>query len=158
MDMADSGPEIRVRRASLADLETVVAFNAAMAQETEGKNLEQARLRAGVEAVLQREGLGFYLMAEIDREVVGQLLITTEWSDWRNSYFWWVQSVYVAPDHRRRGVYRALHNHVRTEALSRRNVCGMRLYVDRDNHIAQQVYRNLGMSHSHYALYEVEFG
>jgi GNAT superfamily N-acetyltransferase len=158
MDMADSGPEIRVRRASLADLETVVAFNAAMAQETEGKNLEQTRLRAGVEAVLQREGLGFNLMAEIDREVVGQLLITTEWSDWRNSYFWWVQSVYVAPDHRHRGVYRALHNHVRTEALSRRNVCGVRLYVDRDNHIAQQVYRNLGMSHSHYDLYEVEFG
>jgi GNAT superfamily N-acetyltransferase len=156
--MTDDSPEIRVRRASSADLETVVAFNAAMAQETEGKDLEQARLRAGVEAVLQREELGFYLVAEIDGEVVGQLLITTEWSDWRNSYFWWVQSVYVAPDHRHRGVYRTLHNHVRTEALGRRNVCGVRLYVDRDNRIAQQVYRSLGMSHSHYDLYEVEFG
>jgi GNAT superfamily N-acetyltransferase len=156
--MINSGPEIRVRRASFADLETVVDFNSAMAQETEGKSLEQARLRAGVEAVLQREDLGFYLVAEIKGKVTGQLLITTEWSDWRNGYFWWVQSVYVAPDHRRRGVYRALHDHVRMEALRRRNVCGVRLYVDRDNHVAQQVYRSLGMSHSHYDLYEIEFG
>lgn len=156
-NMTDSGSEIRVRRASSADLETVVAFNQAMARETESKDLQPARLRAGVEAVLHREDLGFYLVAEIEGEVAGQLLVTTEWSDWRNSYFWWVQSVYVAPGHRRRGVYRALHSRVRTEALSRRNVCGVRLYVDRDNHIAQQVYRNLGMSHSHYDLYEVEF-
>jgi GNAT superfamily N-acetyltransferase len=156
--MLDSSPEIRVRRASLADLETVILFNLAMARETEGKKLEQTRLRAGVEAALQREDLGFYLVAEIAGEVVGQLLITTEWSDWRNGYFWWVQSVYVAPEHRRRGVYRALHNHVRQEALSRQNICGVRLYVDRDNHVAQQVYRSLGMSHSHYDLYEVEFG
>jgi GNAT superfamily N-acetyltransferase len=156
--MTDSSPEIRVRQASLADLEAVVAFNAAMAQETEGKNLEPARLRAGVEAVLQQEKLGFYLVAEIEGKVAGQLLITTEWSDWRNGYFWWIQSVYVAPDYRRRGVYRALHEHARTKALSRQNVCGVRLYVDRDNRIAQQVYRNLGMSHSHYDLYEIEFG
>jgi len=155
--MADSSLEILVRRASIADLDTVAIFNSAMAQETEGKNLNQARLRAGVEAVLQREALGFYLVAEVAGEVVGQLLITTEWSDWRNGYFWWVQSVYVAPEHRRRGVYRALHNHVRKEALNRQDVCGVRLYVDRDNHIAQQVYRHLGMSRSHYDLYEIEF-
>lgn len=151
-------PQIEVRRAVTADLETVVAFNIAMAQETEGKSLERVRVHQGVEAVLNSDQLGFYLLAEINRQAVGQLLITTEWSDWRNSYFWWVQSVYVVPDCRRKGVYRALDNLVRTEARRNGNVCGLRLYVDRDNHVAQRVYDSLGMAPSHYDMYEIEFG
>ena len=146
-----------IRRATPADLESIIGFNAAMARETEGKVLEPFRLRDGVKAVLQREDLGFYLMAEVDGQAVGQLLVTTEWSDWRNAFFWWVQSVYVRPDYRRMGVYRALDQEVRVEAGRRGNVCGIRLYVDGENLTAQQVYRRLGMSQSRYHMYEIEF-
>ncbi len=149
--------QIDVRRAVADDLETVVAFNIAMALETEGKILEPDRLRQGVKEVLNSDQRGFYLLAVMDRRVVGQLLITDEWSDWRNGYFWWVQSVYVATDCRRRGVYRALENLVRDEARRQGNVCGLRLYVDRDNQIAQRVYSSLGMSLSRYDMYEIEF-
>ena len=147
-----------IRRATLSDLEAIIGFNAAMARETEGKALEPSRLRAGVTAVLQREDRGFYLLAELDGQAVGQLLVTTEWSDWRNGFFWWIQSVYVRPDYRRRGVYRALDQQVRLEAGRRGDVCGVRLYVDRENLVAQQVYRDLGMAQSRYFMYEIEFG
>ena len=155
--MSDSNSSIRIRRATPSDLEDVVGFNSAMAQETEDKTLDLSRLRSGVAAVLQREALGFYLLAEIEGRVVGQLLITSEWSDWRNGFFWWIQSVYVAPEYRRRGVYRALDGYVQAEALRLGNICGVRLYVDRDNWVAHRVYSSLGMSHSHYDMYEIEF-
>ena len=148
---------ILVRRAVAADLDTLARFNAAMAVETEGKTLIADTLRAGVRAVLDNAALGFYLLAEIGGRPAGQLLITAEWSDWRNAWFWWIQSVYVAPEFRRRGVYRALEAEVRQQALAAGNICGLRLYVDRDNRAAQQVYVSLGMSLSHYDLYEVEF-
>jgi len=89
--------------------------------------------------------------------VVGSLLVVNEWSDWRNSTFWWIQSVYVRPDWRRKGVYRKLHDWVYEAARSRPGVCGIRLYVDRDNHAAQATYTNLGMSKSHYDLFEIDF-
>ncbi len=149
--------EITVRRAIGSDLETIVGFNAAMAEETEGKILGLERLRPGVAAVLGDDRLGFYLVAEIAGQVVGQLMITTEWSDWRNAYFWWIQSVYVATDFRRRGVYRALDSLVRDEARKLQDVCGLRLYVDRDNHVAQAVYAGLDMQHSNYDMYEIDF-
>jgi len=114
-----------------------------------------------VEAVLRDpdpdRGRGFYLLAEAEGQVVGQLLVTTEWSDWRNAFFWWVQSVYVAPSYRRRGVYRALDSYLRAEARRRGDVCGLRLYVARTNRVAQQVYASLGMARSHYDMFEVEF-
>lgn len=150
-------PEIRVRRAASGDLETLVEFNAAMAWETEGKTLDPARLRAGVTAVLEHEARGFYLVAELSGRIVGQLLVTTEWSDWRNGDFWWIQSVYVGPGHRRLGVYRTLHRHVQAEARRRDDVCGLRLYVDRDNHVARQVYASLGMQDSGYDMLEIDF-
>lgn len=150
-------PQIEVRRAVAADLDTLVRFNMAMAWETEGKTLAADTLRRGVRAALEDAGRGFYLVAEIEGSPAGQLLITTEWSDWRNAWFWWIQSVYVAPEFRRRGVYRVMERQVRREALAAGNVCGLRLYVDRDNRAAQQVYVNLGMAHSNYDLYEVEF-
>ena len=151
--MADS---ILVRPAAPSDLEVLVQFNSAMAQESEGKNLDQVALHAGVTAVLEDELKGFYLLAERRGQPVGQLLVTSEWSDWRNAYFWWIQSVYVVPEHRRRGVYRALEQQVRDQARLRGNVCGIRLYVDRQNHGAQKVYSRLGMIPSHYDMYEVE--
>ena len=152
-----NNPERRVRRAELADLDTLAGFNAAMAQETEGKPLDEETLKAGVLAALKDPARGFYLLAEVEGRTAGQLLITTEWSDWRNGWFWWIQSVYVAPEFRRQGVYRALEGQVRREALAAGNVCGLRLYVERSNRVAQQVYVNLGMAHSHYDLYEIEF-
>ena len=149
--------EITVRRAIGSDLETIVAFNASMAEETEGRSLDLERLRPGVAAVLGDDRLGFYLLAEITGQVVGQLMITTEWSDWRNAYFWWIQSVYVAAGFRRRGVYRALDSQVRSQAQKRPDVCGLRLYVDRDNLVAQAVYAGLDMQHSNYDMYEIDF-
>ena len=152
--MSSPLPELGVRQATWEDLDSLVAFNTAMARETEGKTLDLARLRAGVQAVLGDPGRGFYLVAEMAGQMVGQLLVTAEWSDWRNAYFWWLQSVYVAPDYRRQGVYRALHDYIRAEAQRRGDLCGLRLYVERNNRVAQQVYDNLGMARSHYDLYE----
>ena len=149
--------DIQVRRATLDDLGALVEFNAAMALETEGMMLDLERLRAGVAALLYDDDRGFYFVAEDLGRVVGQLLMTTEWSDWRNAYFWWIQSVYVTPEFRRRGVYRKLHNHVMAESRVRGDVCGLRLYVDRDNNVAQRVYASLEMHHSHYDLWEVDF-
>ena len=153
----ERGSAIPVRRAESQDLDTVVEFNAALAWESEGKRLDPERLRAGVAALFQDPGRGFYLVAQGSKMVVGQLLITKEWSDWRNGEFWWIQSVYVAPDFRRQGVYRALHTHVLAEAKERGDVCGVRLYVDRDNHVARQVYASLDMQQSHYDLLEIDF-
>ena len=128
-----------------------------MAKETEGKELDINLLRPGVEAVLTRNDLGFYLIAERMGRPVGQLLITYEWSDWRNAYFWWIQSVYVSPENRRMGVYKALHIYAAVEARRQGNVCGMRLYVDKDNTVAQGVYEGLRMHQNHYDMYEIEF-
>lgn len=149
--------EINVRRGIPSDLETIAGFNAAMALETEGKTLDRERLRSGVAAVLADDRLGFYLLAEVRGRTAGQLMVTTEWSDWRNGYFWWIQSVYVESRFRRQGVYRALDHHVRTEAHKRADVCGLRLYVDRDNRVAQAVYASLDMQHSNYDMYEIDF-
>ena len=107
--------------------------------------------------MLDRNSLGFYLIAEVEGRPAGQLLITTEWSDWRNGYFWWIQSVYVDVEYRRQGVYRALDSHVHSEARRRGDVCGLRLYVERNNQVAQQVYSSLDMHRSHYDLFEIDF-
>ena len=148
---------IEIRRATPTDVETLVSFNAAMARETEDKDLDLESLRAGINALLTDQALGFYLVAEIDGQAVGQLMITTEWSDWRNAHFWWLQSLYVLPDYRRQGVFRHLYSYIEAEASRAGNVCGLRLYVERTNRRAQQVYVNLGMELSHYDMYEVEF-
>ena len=155
--VVSSNSQVQVRRATARDLDALVEFNAAMALETEKKILDMDRLRAGVDAVLERDGRGFYYLAELSGRAVGQLLITTEWSDWRNGEFWWIQSVYVHADYRRRGVYRTLHNHVLAEARLRPDVCGLRLYVDRDNQRAQSVYASLEMRQARYDLWEIDF-
>ena len=111
----------------------------------------------GVDAVLADSSLGFYLVVEIDGKPAGQLMVTYEWSDWRNGLWWWIQSVYVRPEYRRRGVYSALHRHVAEEAQAAGGVCGLRLYVEQENTTAQQVYRSLEMYPTRYHMYEVEF-
>ena len=144
-----------VRYANPADLVSLVSFQQAMAKETEGNILEPEQLERGVQAVFRSPGEGVYVVAEVEGHVVGGLLITYEWSDWRNATFWWIQSVYVDPRWRRKGVYRAMHEYLSTLATTSEGVCGIRLYVDRNNHIAQQAYSRLGMIKSHYGMYEI---
>ena len=148
---------IIIRNATYLDISNIVGFNNAMALETEGKTLDYITLKQGVSEVLSDPLKGFYLIAVFSGTEVGQLMITSEWSDWRNGYFWWIQSVYVKPENRLHGIYRALNEEVLSLAKNNGNICGIRLYVDRDNTIAQRVYHNLGMSTSNYDMYEIEF-
>ncbi len=148
---------IRVRFAEEKDAFALVGFNRAMAMETEGKPLDVEILKKGVNAVFQDIGKGFYVVAEeikTDEKVVGCLMITFEWSDWRNAWFWWIQSVYVMPEYRKQGIYRHLYEFVKEEARKSGNVCGFRLYVDRNNKVAQQAYEKLGMKESNYIMFE----
>src|SRR5262245_4814984 len=136
---------MHIRDGRPEDAPTLVDFNARMAQETEGKALDRTLLGRGVERLLKDRALGRYFVAEAPDGIVGQLMITTEWSDWRDGHFWWIQSVYVREDARRRGVYRALHEHVVHEARSAGNVVGIRLYVEPHNTRAQGTYARMGM-------------
>jgi ribosomal protein S18 acetylase RimI-like enzyme len=146
-----------IRDGVAADAPLIAAFNAAMARETEALELDPNRLLAGVRAVFDDPAKGFYLLAEQDSEVIGQLLITYEWSDWRNGVFWWIQSVYVQPEARGRGVYNRLYREAVQRAERQGDVCGLRLYVERENERAQRVYRRLGMSPTAYRMYETDF-
>lgn len=152
---------ILVRSACWNDLEALVAFSAAMALETEGRRLDLARLREGTRSLLAAPDQGFFMVAELPEpgcpHLIGQLMITFEWSDWRNGVFWWVQSVYVDPAWRRRGVFRTMHQHVLDKAKADTRVCGIRLYVERDNRAAQAVYQRVGLAPSAYAVYEQDF-
>lgn len=152
---------IMTRRARPADMEILVGFSAAMARETEGRELDLALLRKGTQAVFEDPARGFYIVAEAagpaDPRVVGQLMITFEWSDWRSANFWWIQSVYVAPEWRRQGVYRRMHEAVVEEAHQNPTVCGVRLYVERENAVAQAVYHRVGLTRSVYQVFEDDF-
>ena len=143
-----------IRDATRDDAETLARFAEAMARETEDKTLDAVIVRAGIRAVLRDATKGFYLVAEHRDEVVGALMVTTEWSDWRNGTFWWIQSVYVRPEARRQGVYTALYTYVRQRAANREGVCGLRLYVEAGNTDAQATYERLGMTPTTYRLYE----
>jgi|TARA_B100000315_G_C14552537_1_gene576587 ribosomal protein S18 acetylase RimI-like enzyme len=148
---------LRVRRARVEDVEQIVAFNLAMAAETEDKGLDPDVLRRGVEYLINRHEEGVYLVAETGARLVGSSMVTFEWSDWRNGRFWWIQSVYVAIESRRQGVYSALHEWIRVAALRDPQGCGIRLYVEKDNSAAQGTYHALGMKETVYDLYEEEF-
>jgi ribosomal protein S18 acetylase RimI-like enzyme len=145
---------ITIRTARESDIDALVAFNQAMALETEGRQLDAKILSAGVSAVFADEKKGFYVVAESGEDIVGGLMITYEWSDWRNSWFWWIQSVYILPEARGRRIYSQLYNFVREKAAAEGNVCGFRLYVETENAHAQQVYEKVGMESSHYLMYE----
>ena len=148
--------KITIREATLEDTESIVRFQEGMALETEGKVLDEALLRDGITAIFDSTQKGFYIVAEVGSVVVGSLLITYEWSDWRNATFWWIQSVFVDANWRRKGVYRSMYEYVVNVAKSRKDICGIRLYVERTNTIAQETYKDLGMTHSHYDLYETD--
>ncbi|MBG9388614.1 GNAT family N-acetyltransferase [Caenimonas aquaedulcis] len=145
---------LHIRKAQPRDADTIATFNAAMALETEHKHLLPERIGAGVRRLLGDPSLGFYVVAERAGDVVGCLLVTNEWSDWRNGLFWWIQSVYVAENARRQGVYRAMYDHIRELARADPGICGFRLYVEKDNAPAQRTYRSLGMAATDYLIFE----
>ena len=146
-----------IRPASVSDLPDLAAWNAAMAWETEHKRLDLPTLERGIAGVFEQPRRGFYLIAERAGEVLGSLLVTCEWSDWRCGDFWWIQSVYVMPTARRSGVFRALYAAVEQRAAAAGAV-GMRLYVETENRRAQGTYEGLGMQRCHYLMYETMLG
>lgn len=153
--------EVVVRRAHMEDVEWIAAFSAAMALETEGRALDPELLRHGTRSLLATPTNGFFMVAERQGvkqgSIVGQLMITYEWSDWRNAVFWWIQSVYVDPRWRRQGIFRKMHAAVMASAKVDPKVCGIRLYVESQNRLAQDVYRKVGLKPSSYAVFETDF-
>jgi GNAT superfamily N-acetyltransferase len=146
-----------VRDATLADLDFIVDSNARIAEETEHRTLDRSYLVPGVRAVLTDPGKGRYFIAEETGRPVGQLMYTTEWSDWRNGAFWWIQSVYVRQEARRRGVFSLLYRHLEGLARSSPGVCGIRLYMEGHNATARATYLKLGLVDSGYQVLEVDF-
>lgn len=146
--------DLRVRPAVEADVPVLCSFQQAMAAETEDKVLDAEPLERGVRGMLEDPGRGRYLVAERGGVVVGCLALTREWSDWRGEWFWWIQSVYVAAEARRTGVFGALYRGVQAEARAAGDVRGIRLYVETENLGAQAVYEGLGMTRSGYWMYD----
>jgi ribosomal protein S18 acetylase RimI-like enzyme len=136
------------------DADVLAQFNVALAKESENLLLDPARVKAGVAALLRDPAKGTYFVAEAGGAVVGQLLITHEWSDWNNGDFWWLQSVYVRSDCRRRGVFQALFEHVLARAEGRRDVAAIRLYVEKNNEPALKAYARLELKETHYRILE----
>ncbi len=145
---------INIRLAELSDAKEIANFNQIMAKETEGKVLQPDVILAGVNTLLKDPSQGFYIVAELDSNVVGCLMITREWSDWRNGVFWWIQSVFVQKEYRRRGIYRRMYEFIKKLANDEEDVCGFRLYVEQDNTIAQETYSALGMTQLPYLMFE----
>jgi len=150
--------EIEIRLAQGGDADAIAGFNIAMALETEDKALSPDVVRRGVHGLLANPAYGFYVVAEIAGAVVGSLMITYEWSDWRSGVFWWIQSVYIVPDYRRAGVFSKLYKFVQGKAGEEPEVCGLRLYFERSNETAKAVYRKLQMRETNYGIFEEEFG
>jgi GNAT superfamily N-acetyltransferase len=155
--------KVQIRAATMADVETISVFNAALARETEARILDGQLLQAGVETILQDPNKGWYAIAvsshdSAQSKVVGQILITYEWSDWRNGTFWWLQSLYVDPQYRQQGVFRQLYDYVHEKAQTNpEKVCGFRLYVERENHQAHQAYAHIGFEKTAYQMHEIDF-
>lgn len=148
---------MRIRKAELRDVKIIAEFNARMAKETENKTLDPDTALLGAKAIIKDPHKGFYLVAELKGEIVGQLMVTNEWSDWRNKFFLWIQSVYVREDFRKQGIFAALFHHLKDLARCKKNVAGLRLYVEKSNDIAHQVYEELGMTVPPYTMYEILF-
>jgi len=142
-----------LRKANTTDAGVIIAFQKAMALETENLILDSETLSKGVMAVFNDTAKGQYYVAEDNGSVVASLMITYEWSDWRNASVWWFQSVYVIPEYRRKGIFRMLYDYIKNEGLKEK-IAGMRLYVESENHRAQKTYEAMGMNGSHYKTYE----
>lgn len=146
-----------IRRASRLDAEFIADFQVQMARETEDKPLDLELVTAAVKKVFEDPAKGFYLVAEINDRVVGSLMITTEWSDWRNSDMWYFQSVFVQPEFRGQGIFRGMYDHV-LKLANQHDVLYVRLYVEVENERAQNVYESLGMKRMPYYMYDIRVG
>ena len=140
-------------RGTTCDIESIVQFQLDMAMESEGCILDKEKVTNGVTAAMLDDSKGIYWVAKIEGKAIGSLMLTREWSDWNNKWYWWVQSVYVVPEYRRQGVYKAMYMKVKEEAKER-GISQIRLYVDKTNSSAQRVYQCLGMQESHYMMFE----
>ena len=145
---------MNIRQATIKDAAAIADFNIQMAKETESMDLIPEVIGSGVRNMIENPQMGFYLVAEESKVIQASLMVTTEWSDWRNGLFWWIQSVYVQPEFRRTGLYRRLYEKVKSLAENENNVCGFRLYVEHENLAAQKTYRSLGMEQTDYYLFE----
>lgn len=148
---------VHIRYGELRDVKTLCRFGISLAEETEDKELNPEVLRKGIENHIGDRNKGFYLVAEYGDRIAGSLMITLEWSDWRNGFFWWIQSVYILPEFRRQGIFRNLYNEVTSLAEQQHKVCGLRLYVHKDNESAMLTYKAMGMQKTDYLLFEREF-
>ncbi len=148
---------LSIRKAKIVDAKTLCDFNCAMAMETENKSLDADIVQSGVERMIYEPGRGFYLLISEGTEILASLMITYEWSDWRDADFWWIQSVYVKPSARRQGHYTKLYAEIKTMANDA-GCCGIRLYAERENHSAQSTYTTLGMLECEYTMFEESFG
>ena len=150
-------PDVSIRDATPSDAEIIAEFNANLALESEGMRLDPGLVGPGVDALLGDRSRGRYWVAESDGRIVGQIMVTYEWSDWRNGMIWWIQSVYVHGDYRRSGVFSALYRHVETLAKQDPQVCGIRLYMEHENARAQRTYESLGMNMTDYRVMQSMF-
>lgn len=146
-----------IRLGQLKDCKTLSRFNITMAEETENKKLNPDTVYKGVENLINQPEKGFYVIVETSKKVIGSLMITAEWSDWRNGLFWWIQSVYILPEFRRTGIFTGLYQFVKDKAQKKNNVHGIRLYVDKDNKTARKTYNAMNMEKTDYRIYEEEF-
>lgn len=145
-----------IRKAVISDLETIVKFNYNLAKETEGKELILDVVTKGVKSILEDASKGQYYVYEIDNKVVGQIMYTYEWSDWRNGMFLWIQSVYVDNVYRRQGIYKKMYSYIKNMCDNDNEIIGIRLYVEKENLNAKTTYRSLGMRECNYHMYEYE--
>ena len=146
-----------VSRGEVCDIDSIVQFQADMAMESEGCVLDKEKVTKGVTAAMLDDSKGIYWVAKIDGKTIGSLMITREWSDWNNEWYWWIQSVYVTPEYRKQGVYKAMYQKVK-DAAKENNVSQIRLYADKTNLSAQKAYQSLGMHESHYLMFEEDLG
>ena len=143
-----------IRKGEIKDIDVIAKYNIAMALETENKVLDDETITNGVSSIIRDKSKGQYWVMEIDSLLVGQLMVTYEWSDWRNGMMWWIQSGYVEPRYRRQGVYSSLYNNLVKMAKSDSGCCGIRLYVEKENSKAQDTYKSLGMKNAGYEIME----
>ncbi len=148
---------MKITQPGIEDINSLVDFNIKMAKETENKILNKKIVTKGVSEVLTDTTLGYYVIAKNKNTILGSLMITYEWSDWRNGMFWWIQSVYVEKEYRQQGVYKKMYSYIKDKALKDNSCTGIRLYVEQENKIAQSVYKKLEMKETHYKLFEIDF-
>lgn len=145
---------LHLRQAHPQDANTIARFQRQMARETEALDLNADTVAKGVQSVFEDTTRGVYHVAEVEGRVIASLLITYEWSEWRNGQVWWIQSVYVEKDYRGQGIFKQLYTYIQSLANSDDQICGIRLYVDNTNQAAQKVYQRIGMNGDHYKVYE----